>query len=39
MAAVGSALFTAFVWANVALVLVVFAYELYVVARERGLVG
>jgi len=34
MMATGSTLFTALVWANVALVLVVFAYEIYVVASE-----
>ena len=34
MAAVGVGLFTAFVWANVLLVLAVFAYEVYVVVKE-----
>ena len=33
--ALGATAFTAFVWANVALVLAVFAYEVYAVLAER----
>jgi hypothetical protein len=35
MVVVGPTLFTLFVWANVLLVLAVFAYELYVIVGER----
>jgi len=36
MVAIGPTLFTVFVWANVLLVLAVFAYEVYALAGERG---
>ena len=34
--ALGQTAFTVFVWANVALVLAVFVYELYAIATEYG---
>jgi len=36
MAAIGPALFTVLVWANVFLVLAVFAYEIYAIVGERA---
>lgn len=35
MAVLGSAVFTAFVWANVLLVMVVFGYEMWALLGER----
>lgn len=39
MAAIGATAFAALVWGSVALVLAVFAYEVYVLARESGLLA
>lgn len=37
MAAIGSTLFAALVWGAIALVLVIFVYELYAIVRDLGL--
>ncbi|MFB6166236.1 MAG: hypothetical protein ABEJ31_13840 [Haloarculaceae archaeon] len=39
MSPLGPVAFAALVWGSVALVLVVFGYELYAIAREYGLFG